>query len=112
MTALFPLVLMIMVGSGPGCEKSIYATQKGSIILQNRCTLLCFLHNLWPVIYECFHCNPAACLLTACWICSSSRTSGWSTLFPISYTRITTRHIFIWHLKQALHCFEDGFVQV
>lgn len=112
MTALFPLVLIIMVWSGPGFEQSICATQKGSIILHSRCTLLCFLHSLCPTIYECFHCNLVACLLTACWICRSSRTSGQFTLSLISYTRITAHHIFIWHLKQALHYLEDGFVQV
>lgn len=90
------------------CEQSFCATQKGRMILQDPCTLRCCL---WPTMCKWFHWHLGGSWLTAYWICCSTKTSGQSTLSPVSYTRVTAHHIFIWHLKQALHYLEDGFVQ-
>lgn len=92
-------------------EESICATQKESTVLQNHCSLPCFLYSVWPITYKCLHCKLSDCWLTTCWVCCSLRTSGLPTLSPTSYTHITALHIFIWHLKQALHYLENSFVQ-
>lgn len=67
-------------------EESVCAMQEENIVLQNHCSLPCFLYSLWPITYKCFHCNLSDCWLTACWVCCSLRTSGLPTLSPTSYT--------------------------